>query len=91
MIKRGAKAIFVHFYSYPYTDKASLEKVIELAQILAVPNYRSTVYLVPFAELQQIIVAATPSPLPGSTVSADDDTHCAARCNYGECGSTRHR
>jgi thiamine biosynthesis protein ThiI len=62
MIKRGAKAVFVHFYSYPYTDKASLEKVIELAQILAVPNYRSTVYLVPFAELQQIIVAATPSP-----------------------------
>jgi thiamine biosynthesis protein ThiI len=62
MIKRGAKAVFVHFYSYPYTDKASLEKVIELAQILAVSNYRSTVYLVPFAELQQIIVAATPSP-----------------------------
>ena len=62
MIKRGAKAVFVHFYSYPYTDKASLEKVIELAQILAVPNYHSTVYLVPFAELQQIIVAATPSP-----------------------------
>ena len=62
MIKRGAKAVFIHFYSYPYTDKASLEKVIELAQILAVPNYRSTVYLVPFAELQQIIVAATPTP-----------------------------
>ena len=62
MIKRGAKAVFIHFYSYPYTDKVSLEKVIELAQILAVSNYRSTVYLVPFAELQQIIVAATPSP-----------------------------
>ena len=62
MIKRGAKAVFIHFYSYPYTDKASLEKVIELAQILAVSNYRSTVYLVPFAELQQIIVAATPTP-----------------------------
>lgn len=62
MIKRGAKAVFIHFYSYPYTDKASLEKVIELAQILAVSNYRSTVYLVPFAELQQIIVAATPAP-----------------------------
>ena len=27
MIKRGAKAVFIHFYSYPYTDKASLEKV----------------------------------------------------------------
>ena len=62
MIKRGAKAVFIHFYSYPYTDKASLEKVIELAQILAVSNYRSTVYLVPFAELQQMIVAATPTP-----------------------------
>ena len=62
MIKRGAKAVFIHFYSYPYTDKASLEKVIELAQILAVSNYRSTVYLVPFAELQQMIVAATPAP-----------------------------
>jgi thiamine biosynthesis protein ThiI len=63
MIKRGAKAVFIHFYSYPYTDKASLEKVIELAQILAVSNYRSTVYLVPFAELQQVIVTGTPSPL----------------------------
>ena len=63
MIKRGAKAVFIHFYSYPYTDKASLEKVIELAQILAVSNYRSAVYLVPFAELQQIIVTGTPAPL----------------------------
>ena len=62
MIKRGAKAVFIHFYSYPYTDKASLEKVIELAQILAVSNYRSTVYLIPFAELQQTIVTATPAP-----------------------------
>ena len=46
MIKRGAKAVFIHFYSYPYTDKASLEKVIELTQILAVSNYRSMIYLV---------------------------------------------
>ena len=62
MIKRGAKAVFIHFYSYPYTDKASLEKVIEIAEILAVSNYRSAVYLVPFADLQQTIVAATPAP-----------------------------
>ena len=62
MIKRGAKAVFIHFYSYPYTDKASLEKVIELSQILAVSNYRSTIYLIPFAELQQVIVTATPTP-----------------------------
>lgn len=62
MIKRGAKAVFIHFYSYPYTDKASLEKVIEIAQILAVSNYRSALYLVPFADLQQTIVTATPAP-----------------------------
>ena len=62
MIKRGAKAVFIHFYSYPYTDKASLEKVIEIAQILAVSNYRSIIYLVPFADLQQTIVTATPAP-----------------------------
>ena len=62
MIKRGAKAVFIHFYSYPYTDKASLEKVIDIAQILAASNYRSTIYLVPFADLQQTIVSATPAP-----------------------------
>ena len=62
MIKRGAKAVFIHFYSYPYTDKASLEKVMELTHILAESNYRSVIYLVPFAELQQIIVTETPAP-----------------------------
>lgn len=62
MIKRGAKAVFIHFYSYPYTDKASLEKVMELTNILAESNYRSVIYLVPFAELQQTIVAETPAP-----------------------------
>ena len=62
MIKRGAKAVFIHFYSYPYTDKASLEKVLELTHILAESNYRSVVYLIPFAELQQIIVTETPAP-----------------------------
>ncbi len=61
MIKRGAKAVFIHFFSYPYTDKASLEKVMELVRILSESNYRSTVYLIPFADLQQIIVSETPS------------------------------
>ena len=62
MIKRGAKAVFIHFYSYPYTDKASLEKVMELARILSESNYRSIVYLVPFGDLQQSIVTKTPAP-----------------------------
>ena len=62
MIKRGAKAVFIHFYSYPYTDKASLEKVMDLARILSESNYESVVYLVPFGDLQQIIVTKTPAP-----------------------------
>lgn len=62
MMKRGAKAVFLHFYSYPYTDKASLEKVIELTRILSESNYRSVLYLVPFAVLQQTIVTETPAP-----------------------------
>ncbi len=62
MVKRGAKAVFIHFYSYPYTDKASLEKVVELTRILSESNYRSELYLVPFAELQQAIVTETPAP-----------------------------
>ncbi len=62
IIKRGAKAVYIHFYSYPYTDKVSLEKVIELVQILAESNYRSTIYLIPFAEIQQTIVTDMPSP-----------------------------
>ena len=62
MMKRGTKAVFIHFYSYPYTDKASLEKVIELTRSLSESNYRSELYLVPFAELQQTIVTETPAP-----------------------------
>ncbi len=62
MMKRGTKALFVHFYSYPYTDKASLEKVEELAEILATWNYRTQIYLVSFAEVQQEIVTQTPAP-----------------------------
>lgn len=62
MIKRGAKAVFIHFFSYPFTDMASLEKVMELASILSESNYRSSIYLIPFADLQQIIVSETPAP-----------------------------
>ena len=62
MMKRGVKALFIHFYSYPYTDRASLEKVEELAEILATWNYRTQIYLVPFAEVQQEIVTQTPAP-----------------------------
>ena len=62
MMKRGAKAVFIHFHSYPYTDKASLEKAAELVGILAKSNHRTQVYYVPFAEIQREIVTKTPAP-----------------------------
>jgi tRNA uracil 4-sulfurtransferase len=62
MMKRGAKAVYIHFYSYPYTDKVSLEKVVELAEILARWNERSAIYLVPFADIQREIVTRTAAP-----------------------------
>ena len=61
MMKRGAKASFVHFYSYPYTDIASLEKVKELVKLLTVHQYHSRLYLVPFIDIQKEIVTRTPS------------------------------
>ena len=38
------------------------DRVIELTNILAESNYRSVIFLVPFAELQQTIVTETPAP-----------------------------
>ncbi|PIR66780.1 MAG: tRNA 4-thiouridine(8) synthase ThiI [Parcubacteria group bacterium CG10_big_fil_rev_8_21_14_0_10_36_14] len=35
MAKRGAELFFLHFHSYPYTDKASIEKVQEILHILS--------------------------------------------------------
>jgi len=61
MMKRGARVIYVHFYSYPYTDKASLEKVKTLVEILNAYQYHSLVYLVPFVDIQKEIVAKTPT------------------------------
>ena len=56
MLKRGAKVFFIHFHSVPYTTKNSIEQVEKLVNLLTQYQYESTMYLVPFAELQQQIV-----------------------------------
>ncbi|MFQ5893031.1 MAG: tRNA uracil 4-sulfurtransferase ThiI, partial [Nitrospinota bacterium] len=63
MLKRGCQADFVHFHSYPYTDRASVDKTVEIAELLTRFAYRASIFLVPFAEVQQKIVAETPAPL----------------------------
>ena len=57
--KRGAKVIFVHFHAYPYTSKASIEKVEKIAEILNRYQFSSKLYLVPFAEIQKEILLKT--------------------------------
>lgn len=60
LMKRGCEVIFVHFHSRPQTDRASVDKVVELAQMLAKwqPN-KTKLYLVPFLDIQKQIVQET--------------------------------
>ena len=62
MIKRGCKAVFVHFSGRPLVSRASEEKVQELVQLLTTYQYHSQLYIVPFGEIQREIVANAPAP-----------------------------
>ncbi|MGH8013086.1 MAG: tRNA uracil 4-sulfurtransferase ThiI [Candidatus Binataceae bacterium] len=63
MMRRGMRTDFVHFHSYPLVSSASREKACELAAALNRYQARSTLTLVPFAEIQREIVARTQRPL----------------------------
>jgi tRNA uracil 4-sulfurtransferase len=60
MIKRGCTAIFVHFHSFPYTNKESQEKARQIALLLSEFQLRARLYLIPFAEVQRHIMVDTP-------------------------------
>jgi len=60
MIKRGCNPIFVHFHSFPYTNKESQEKAKQIVQVLANYALKAKIYLVPFAEVQRHIMVDTP-------------------------------
>ncbi|MDH5669757.1 MAG: tRNA 4-thiouridine(8) synthase ThiI [Nitrospira sp.] len=62
MIKRGCRAVFVHFSGRPLVSRASEEKARELAQILTASLYESHLYVIPFGEIQREIVVNTPAP-----------------------------
>ncbi len=57
LMRRGCEAVFVHFHSYPYTGRESIEKVQRLAQTLAEYQGGASLWLVPLADVQQEIVA----------------------------------
>lgn len=58
MMKRGASAVAIHFHSYPFTSRASVDKVKELVEILE--QYHGgrpiPLYSVPLAEAQKAVV-----------------------------------
>jgi thiamine biosynthesis protein ThiI len=58
-MKRGVEVIFVHFHSYPYTNKASIEKVKDLVKLLSGYQGKSKLFLIPFAEIQEIFSMKT--------------------------------
>jgi thiamine biosynthesis protein ThiI len=60
MIKRGCTPVFVHFHSFPYTNKESQEKAKHIVRQLAAYSLRSKIYLVGFAEVQRHILVNTP-------------------------------
>jgi thiamine biosynthesis protein ThiI len=63
MMKRGCNVIGVHFHAFPLQDRSTIDKVRELSRRLARFQYRSRLVLVPFAAVQQTVVASCPAPL----------------------------
>ena len=62
MMKRGVRMIFVHFHSAPYTSAASIDNAAKLVDILTKYQFNSTLYCVPFLEIQQHITSVVPGP-----------------------------
>lgn len=63
MMKRGCRAVFIHFHGRPFVSRASEEKVRELTQLLTRYQLASRLYLVPFGEIQRQIVVGAPAPV----------------------------
>jgi thiamine biosynthesis protein ThiI len=63
LMRRGCRAHFVHFHSYPILSKTSQEKARELVATLTRHQLKSRLYLVPFGGIQQRIVVSVPPPL----------------------------
>lgn len=62
MMKRGCRALFIHFSGRPLVSRASEEKVHDLVQTLTAHQYQSRLYVIPFGEIQREIVAQAPAP-----------------------------
>ena len=62
MLKRGCTVVFLHFHSYPILNRVSQEKVRDLVTLLTRYQFVSRLILIPFAPIQQQIVAEVAAP-----------------------------
>lgn len=63
MLKRGCKAVFVHFHGRPYLSRVSEEKVQDIVKLLTAYQLHSRLHLVPFGDIQSQIVVNSPPPV----------------------------
>jgi thiamine biosynthesis protein ThiI len=59
MMRRGCSVVFVHFHSMPYTGEESVDQVRDIVRVLTAYQYRSKLYVIPFADVQNEIVLRT--------------------------------
>jgi tRNA uracil 4-sulfurtransferase len=62
MLKRGCTVVFLHFHSYPILSRVSQEKVRDLVALLTRYQFASRLVYIPFAPIQQRIVAEVTAP-----------------------------
>lgn len=62
LLKRGCTVVFLHFHSYPILSRVSQEKVRDLVALLTRYQFASRLVLIPFAPIQQQIVAEVTAP-----------------------------
>lgn len=60
MIRRGMTLSFAYFHAYPYTSDEARQKVETLAKILSLYALETTLYVVPFTDVQMRIKERSP-------------------------------
>jgi thiamine biosynthesis protein ThiI len=62
MLKRGCTVVFLHYHSYPILTRVSQEKARDLVTLLTRYQFTSRLIFIPFAPIQQRIVADVAAP-----------------------------
>ena len=63
LMKRGCSVVFIHFFTDTAVTTQVKQKVVSLVEVLSKYQFKSTLYLVPFLDLQKEIIKHVPSEL----------------------------